>query len=147
MRLSICINRARRRGGALGLGGIVPCRRVGQARLHFAQARAQPRELGGATLGRRRRGRSQRGGARRQRAGGRRGGLLGGVSVRGRHTPAATHLENAALSAHLVFERARVDRARLEPEKLLELAAPWAPYRTVAVWYLWRHLDAEPVEY
>jgi len=39
------------------------------------------------------------------------------------------------------------DRVRLEPNQLLKIASPWAPYRTVAVWYLWRHLDAEPVEY
>ena len=45
------------------------------------------------------------------------------------------------------MEELYADRARLEPTELLEIAAPWAPYRTVAVWYLWRHLDAEPVEY
>ncbi len=27
------------------------------------------------------------------------------------------------------------------------LAAPWAPYRSVATWYLWRSLDPVPVEY
>ena len=37
--------------------------------------------------------------------------------------------------------------ARLERSRLEALAAPWRPYRTVATWYLWRHLDAEPVEY
>jgi len=26
-----------------------------------------------------------------------------------------------------------------------EVAAPWAPYRTVATWYIWRSLDPEPV--
>ena len=45
------------------------------------------------------------------------------------------------------MEELYADRARLEPPELLKIAAPWAPYRTVAVWYLWRHLDAEPVEY
>ena len=28
-----------------------------------------------------------------------------------------------------------------------EVAAAWAPYRTVATWYTWRSLDPEPVEY
>jgi len=36
---------------------------------------------------------------------------------------------------------------RLQPDQLESLAAPWRPYRTAATWYLWRHLDAEPVEY
>jgi DNA-3-methyladenine glycosylase II len=27
------------------------------------------------------------------------------------------------------------------------VAAAWAPYRTVATWYIWRSLDPEPVEY
>ena len=28
-----------------------------------------------------------------------------------------------------------------------EIASCWTPYRTVGTWYLWRHLDADPVEY
>jgi len=36
---------------------------------------------------------------------------------------------------------------RLPIEKIEAIGAVWAPYRTVATWYLWRHLDAEPVEY
>lgn len=39
------------------------------------------------------------------------------------------------------------DGERLEPARLEALAEPWKPYRTVATWYLWRHIDAEPVEY
>lgn len=31
--------------------------------------------------------------------------------------------------------------------RLLELGETWRPWRTVAVWYLWRDLDAEPVVY
>jgi len=27
------------------------------------------------------------------------------------------------------------------PEKVLKIGAKWAPYRTVASWYLWRLLD------
>lgn len=30
------------------------------------------------------------------------------------------------------------------PAKVEELGAKWAPYRTVAAWYLWRLLDVEP---
>ncbi|MFZ5541060.1 MAG: DNA-3-methyladenine glycosylase family protein [Pseudomonadota bacterium] len=36
----------------------------------------------------------------------------------------------------------REGRARIE-----RLAAPWAPWRSVATWYLWRSLDPVPVEY
>lgn len=28
-----------------------------------------------------------------------------------------------------------------------KIADPWRPYRTVAIWYLWRTLDPEPVSY
>lgn len=31
--------------------------------------------------------------------------------------------------------------------ELLEIAAPWRPWRSVATWYLWRSLDPVPVEY
>jgi DNA-3-methyladenine glycosylase II len=30
------------------------------------------------------------------------------------------------------------------PERLRRIAEPWRPYRSVACWYLWRSLDAEP---
>lgn len=45
------------------------------------------------------------------------------------------------------IERLYADGRRLEHEELLKIATRWQPYRTVAVWYLWRFLDAEPVEY
>ncbi len=32
-------------------------------------------------------------------------------------------------------------------EKVVQLGAGWAPYRSVATWYLWRSLDPVPVEY
>jgi DNA-3-methyladenine glycosylase II len=35
----------------------------------------------------------------------------------------------------------------LDEAQLRVIARAWAPYRTVACWYLWRYLDAEPVEY
>lgn len=31
--------------------------------------------------------------------------------------------------------------------RMIEIAEPWRPWRSVAVWYLWRSLDAIPVEY
>ncbi len=31
------------------------------------------------------------------------------------------------------------------PERVLKTGKPWAPYRTVASWYLWRVLELEPV--
>ena len=34
-----------------------------------------------------------------------------------------------------------------DPKQLLERAEAWRPYRTVAVWYLWRTLDPVPVVY
>src|SRR5262245_50275201 len=36
---------------------------------------------------------------------------------------------------------------RLAPAALREFGARWAPYRSVATWYLWRSLDPIPVEY
>jgi 3-methyladenine DNA glycosylase/8-oxoguanine DNA glycosylase len=27
------------------------------------------------------------------------------------------------------------------PERVLKIGAKWAPYRTVASWYLWRYVD------
>ena len=40
------------------------------------------------------------------------------------------------------FKGERVARAQMR-----ELGARWAPWRSVAVWYLWRSLDPVPVEY
>ena len=36
---------------------------------------------------------------------------------------------------------------RLTPDELIAIAEPWRPWRSVASWYLWRSLDAVPVEY
>jgi DNA-3-methyladenine glycosylase II len=30
------------------------------------------------------------------------------------------------------------------PQRMLQIAAPWRPYRSVACWYLWASLDATP---
>ncbi|MBE9609802.1 DNA-3-methyladenine glycosylase family protein [Chitinilyticum piscinae] len=39
------------------------------------------------------------------------------------------------------------DGERLARKTVRELAMRWAPWRTVATWYLWRSLDPVPVEY
>ena len=39
------------------------------------------------------------------------------------------------------------DGERVERERLVQLAENWAPWRSVATWYLWRSLDPVPVEY
>jgi DNA-3-methyladenine glycosylase II len=45
-----------------------------------------------------------------------------------------------------VAERYR-DGVRLDSDDIRAIAEPWRPWRSVAVWYLWRSLDAVPVEY
>jgi len=39
------------------------------------------------------------------------------------------------------------DGNKLSKAALEKLGKRWAPYRTVATWYLWRGLDPEPIEY
>jgi len=39
------------------------------------------------------------------------------------------------------------DGERAAREQMRELGANWAPWRSVATWYLWRSLDPVPVEY
>jgi len=39
------------------------------------------------------------------------------------------------------------DGERVSRERMRELGAGWAPWRSVATWYLWRSLDPLPVEY
>jgi DNA-3-methyladenine glycosylase II len=35
----------------------------------------------------------------------------------------------------------------LEKSELYEISEKWKPYRTMGVWYIWRSIDPEPVEY
>jgi DNA-3-methyladenine glycosylase II len=44
-------------------------------------------------------------------------------------------IHNAAADVHGL-------RRRVLPKRLMRLAKPWRPYRSVAVWYLYQHLDA-----
>lgn len=39
------------------------------------------------------------------------------------------------------------DHQPVTKKRMLELAKPWQPWRSVATWYLWRSLDPIPVEY
>ena len=39
------------------------------------------------------------------------------------------------------------DGVRPGPDEMVAIAEPWRPWRSVASWYLWRSLDAVPVEY
>jgi len=39
------------------------------------------------------------------------------------------------------------DGEKPSADRMLAIAEPWRPWRSVAVWYLWRSLDAIPVEY
>jgi DNA-3-methyladenine glycosylase II len=36
---------------------------------------------------------------------------------------------------------------KVSPARMRRLGAQWAPWRSVATWYLWRSLDPVPVEY
>jgi len=45
------------------------------------------------------------------------------------------------------IEKAYAKGSKLKEPEIKEIAKPWTPYRTVATWYLWRSIDAEPVQY
>jgi DNA-3-methyladenine glycosylase II len=47
------------------------------------------------------------------------------------------------LGIRKAVQRAYRLRKLPEPNRVSRIGAPWAPYRTVASWYLWRLLDAE----
>lgn len=52
-----------------------------------------------------------------------------------------------AINLYYVDEQALLGKKWLKPHEYEAIAAPWAPYRTVATWYLWRALDPVPVAY
>lgn len=52
-----------------------------------------------------------------------------------------------AINLHLVDPKKLKKTKWLKPQEYQKLSSRWAPYRTVATWYLWRALDPVPVEY
>ncbi len=52
-----------------------------------------------------------------------------------------------AINLHLIDPKKLKKAKWLKPQEYQKLSARWAPYRTVATWYLWRALDPVPVEY
>jgi DNA-3-methyladenine glycosylase II len=44
-------------------------------------------------------------------------------------------------------EKCYAQGQKLSKDEVSKIAEKWQPYRTVAVWYLWRTIDTEPVEY
>jgi DNA-3-methyladenine glycosylase II len=50
-------------------------------------------------------------------------------------------LPDLDLGIQKAIQRAYRLRKRPLPERVLKIGAPWAPYRTVASWYLWRSLE------
>ena len=52
-----------------------------------------------------------------------------------------------AMNLYYVGEEKLTGKKWLTPKEYEAIAAPWAPYRTVATWYLWRALDPVPVAY
>lgn len=53
----------------------------------------------------------------------------------------------ADLGLRKAVEKHYNNGGKMSPKEILTLAQRWAPYRTVASWYLWRSLDPVPVEY
>jgi DNA-3-methyladenine glycosylase II len=53
----------------------------------------------------------------------------------------------ADIGVQRAFSNHYTDGQRPSAERMLALAEPWRPWRSVAVWYLWRSLDAVPVDY
>lgn len=52
-----------------------------------------------------------------------------------------------AINLHYVKPHRLKNKKWLTANEYAKIAAPWAPYRTVATWYLWRALDPVPVAY
>lgn len=52
-----------------------------------------------------------------------------------------------AVNMHYVSQKKLKGKKWLSPGEYHAIAESWAPYRTVATWYLWRALDPVPVEY
>ncbi|MEE1543681.1 MAG: DNA-3-methyladenine glycosylase 2 family protein [Alphaproteobacteria bacterium] len=53
----------------------------------------------------------------------------------------------ADIGVQRAFSNHYTDGERPDAERMYSLAEPWRPWRSVAVWYLWRSLDVVPVDY
>ena len=53
----------------------------------------------------------------------------------------------ADIGVQRAFSNHYTDGERPSAERMVALAKPWRPWRSVAVWYLWRSLDEVPVDY
>jgi DNA-3-methyladenine glycosylase II len=51
------------------------------------------------------------------------------------------------LGLQRAIEKLYFQGERITKDEMAEVGGKWAPWRTVATWYLWRSLDPEPVEY
>ena len=49
------------------------------------------------------------------------------------------------VSIHAAASKLHGIRRSRMPKRLLRLAEPWRPYRSVACWYLYAHLDSPPL--
>ena len=47
------------------------------------------------------------------------------------------------LGIRKAIHRAYRTRGLPTAQRVLKIGAPWAPYRTIASWYLWRSLEAD----
>ena len=47
------------------------------------------------------------------------------------------------LGIRKAIQRAYRLRALPDPRRVLRIGAPWAPYRTIASWYLWKSIDGD----
>jgi DNA-3-methyladenine glycosylase II len=61
--------------------------------------------------------------------------------------PDVLPLDDLGLQRAIGLHYGAGDGARVARERMRELGAIWAPWRSVATWYLWRSLDPVPVEY
>ena len=75
--------------------------------------------------------------------------MVGDLFGPGRDDEAADFARNILFDLAHALGKSDAQRfaERMEVDEVAEVAACWAPFRTAGTWYLWRHLDAEPVEY
>jgi DNA-3-methyladenine glycosylase II len=52
-------------------------------------------------------------------------------------------LPDGDLGIQKAIQRAYGLRRLPKPERVQKIGRPWAPYRSIASWYLWRSLDVQ----